>query len=50
MKEVIKKIVIIDMVGVLVDFKGELLSFGCLYEKQEWNKYRIWEEYFIKIT
>jgi len=31
------------------EFKGELLSFGWAYEKNEWNKYRTWQEILNKL-
>ena len=31
------------------EFSGELLSFGWAYEKEEWNKYRTWEDILKKL-
>ncbi len=31
------------------DFKGELLSFGWAYEKDEWNEYRTWNDILNKL-
>jgi len=31
------------------EFSGELLSFGCAYEKKEWNEYRTWEDILKKL-
>ena len=31
------------------EFKGELLSFGWAYEKEEWNEYRTWEDILKKL-
>lgn len=31
------------------DFKGELLSFGYAYEKDEWNVFRNWQEILDKL-
>jgi 5'-nucleotidase len=31
------------------DFKGELLSFGWAYEKEEWNLYKTWEDILNKL-
>ena len=30
-------------------FKGELLTFGWAYEKQEWNEYRTWTDILNKL-
>lgn len=32
------------------EFKGELLSFGWAYEKNEWNEYKTWEDILNKLT
>jgi 5'-nucleotidase len=31
------------------DFKGELISFGWAYEKDEWNEYPTWEDVLKKL-
>ena len=30
-------------------FKGELISFGWAYEKDEWNEYPTWEDVLKKL-
>lgn len=31
------------------EFKGELLSFGCAYEINEWNEYKTWHDILVKL-
>lgn len=31
------------------NFRGELLSFGWAYEKEEWNTYKDWEAILKKL-
>jgi len=32
-----------------IKFKGELLQFGWAYEKQEWNRYKNWDDILDKL-
>ena len=31
------------------EFNGELLSFGCAYETNEWNEYKTWHDILVKL-